>query len=486
MAYKLRGGWGVSLILSVGTIVIILVSMLVLSGNFSKLVTTIVKPRASYARPQINRNMSDAFKEGKINTGNWSASIIGDAKVAETATDNLRMDVTAGAASQNVKTKAARLVFNKEFDDKIDFRTSAVVYRPILKGDGTGQSGIAFSSTDNLNDEGASVVWRVSSNSGQTKSEIAFSIKAPDGTSLVSKAVPINSNVAVISLVRVNKMYRGSYHVGADTSGDSQDVILGEVGNASLGNSGRIRLLTNNAGTKDKNPNVVGRFDSVSVGWQDNAAPTPSTNNFSDSFANGAIAKGWAVNALNGTSVAENSAKNLSLSVPPGAVKNHLKQVMVTRKDPVIQNHKNFNAAVQVFRPKVTGDGVGAAGITFQSNTNVDDEAATVEWQTTKDAKVASKVVFSVRAPNGQLLEKSSVPIAENTAKVWLRVNRSADKYSAWYRIGDGDSDWKQIGSEENGSLGGDGKVALYGRNFGPKFPSVTTQFDTISGQVQK
>ena len=74
MKSKESRGLGFSLVLSVGTLVIILVSILVLSGNFSSLVTTILKSHATMSLPQVNQTFTDPFKvEGQPNPDKWTA-----------------------------------------------------------------------------------------------------------------------------------------------------------------------------------------------------------------------------------------------------------------------------------------------------------------------------------------------------------------------------------------------------------------------------
>lgn len=467
----------VTLIATFVVLFILAVSALVLSGNFASIVTPfapLLKPFASSNQPKLTEHFTDAFKADAINTEKWTVNKSGDASITQTAANNLRIDIPAG--SVNGKAKGAGLTFKEKFKEYGDFRVVAVVYRPVVTGEGVGMTGIRFASSGSADDEGAVIRWQVKG----TTSKVVFVVTAADGTRLESQADDLPSNIAVLRLERINKKYRAYYKTGRDTSGDVPWKELGQEQNSTLGNEGRVILFTNNAGADSKFPKVVGRFDTVNIGWE---GEPKNTITFSDAFANGVLAKQWVAKGSAGAVARETKADNLNLTVPAGAVGGKPGYMRVTRKSPTVGSDKDFSFTAVMFKPTVTGEGRGAAGLSFNSATSVDDEAAQIRWVV---EGATSKLVFTVRNPDGTLAERAEASVTQN--KLTLRLVRKDDKYTAWYRTGDSDTDFVQIGHEENAVFGANGFVGLFANNLGVggKYPRVTGRFDQVNGSVEK
>jgi len=353
------------------TLLLILVSVFILSGSFSDIVTTIAKSKASRANPKITQSFVDAFKDGVINDDKWTISKTDGVSVTETTADNLRFVVNEG--SVDGKVKAGTLVLKELLKDNGDFRAVAVVYKPVVTGEGTGVTAIRFSSKGTDDDEAAVVRWQVNG----TSSKIIFLVNGADGKRMETQAVDIKSNIAVLRLDRINKKYRAFYKVGRDTSGDTNWVALGAEADASLGNEGRVSITTHNAGVGGKFPKVIGRMDQFGLSWEGD----PSTQTrFSDSFADGALGKNWKVTMSQGAQVYENKNDNLIMSLTSGGINGKPRSARAVRVTPQVPEHKDFTMNTSLYKPTVVGAGQGMSGLGFVSTGNIDDEAAMVRW----------------------------------------------------------------------------------------------------------
>lgn len=473
----------VSTVVWVTTLIIVLVSVFVMSGNFSKLMTTMVKTKASLSNPKLTRSLGDAFKTDVLNLDTWTPHAVEGATIIQTSKDNLRITVPSG--NLNSKAKSANISYKELIAQNGDFRVVTVLYRPLVTGEGTGVSGIRFASKGSENDEGATIQWRVNG----AKSTVLFSVRGADGKKLESQQDDLTTNVAVLRIDRVNKKYRAFYKVGNELTGDVGWKRLGDEFDASLGNEGYVSLFTSNTGVGDKFPKVAGRFDQVNISWEDASVPQ-SQLKFSDAFANGNVGKLWKVGGSDGAQIYENPNDNLIMPVLAGAKGTKPRYSLLNRAEPVVGVGKNFMFQTSMFKPTVVVSdvGVGFAGIRFVSTASDDDEGATVRWMVGKQkngsADVAvSKLIFAVRGSESQSVD---LPAAKN--KITARLVREGTTYKAWYRTGDSDSDWIMIGHEVSGNFDANGKVGLIVSNVGSdsKFPRVVGRFDQVNGSISK
>jgi len=92
------------------------------------------------------------------------------------------------------------------------------------------------------------------------------------------------------------------------------------------------------------------------------------------------------------------------------------------------------------------------------------------------------------RAPDGTTAEVANVSLDASIKKVTLRLSRMGDKYAAFYRTGDNDTDYIAIGNSTSSNFGAAGHVLLMVNNVGVNgaYPRVVGRFDTASGSVSK
>jgi hypothetical protein len=488
---------GLPLIISVGTIVIILGSMLVLSGKFSSLVTTIIKPHASMSMPQIDGSFTDSFKSDAVNTDKWQVARSDEGKVivAQTAANNLRIDITGGTSDK--KVSEGGLVFKQALDDQGDFRALAVFYQPVVTDDrGGAVSGIRFASSDTSNGEAAVIRWIVRKDKEKKLNEsvASFAVLNAKGDTIYSKELPLKSNIAVFRIVRVNKKYRAGFQVGNDMSSDTNVTWLtpDDFGNASLGQNGRITLFTNNNGMKDTFASVYGRVDTAVMQWQyPKGTPTPTPNgleSFNDAFSvEGTIDKKWTkrVPADGSAEVTANKANNLAFTFVSGPKAN---SASVVRNNPVVAKGKNFQMTTYIYQPKAVGQGGAYAGILFAEPNFVPAGASKVFWVVSAD-KTVNKLQFSMMGDDRNWHVKAEKDLNDTKPKaVTLMLRRLDGKYTAHFRLGDNDADWVKLGNDETLPFDATGNMVLFGGTTKGKdvFPYASVQFDQAGGYAQK
>lgn len=469
-----------SVVLSLGAVMVLAISALVISGNFEKIITPfapIIKPKASSNQPTLTQMFSDVFKADAINAEKWGTWKNGDASIKQTAANNLRMDIPQGSVED--KAKQASLVYKVALEDKKDFRIASTLYPPTVTGEGTGVSGFRFSSTGTGDDEGAVLKWTVATVGTTTTRKVQFVVRGPDGKVMFQKEADFASPVGMLRLDRVSDTYRAFYKAGRDITSDTAWTALGEFKHETLGNGGKLTLFT--ANQAKAYPKVAGRFDEVRIRWQGEES---GNMEFADAFSAGAISAKWQTWNTTGATVKETKYDNLLIGIPTGAVDNKPGSVRFVRKEPVVGEGKDFIMTTTLYKPTVTGDGTGASGLVFRSFTEVDKEVAMIRWEVTNTP--TSKLVFLVKNPDGTLSQKASVDVTAN--KLTLRLSRKGDKYTAHYRVGDSDKDLVKIGKDESVEFGADGSLGLFASNVGndTKFPKVAARFDSTWGRLAK
>lgn len=495
---KQSKGLGISFFLSVGTLLIIFVSILVLSGKFSSLVTGIVRPHATMAIPQVNQGFSDPFKAGgEPNPGKWTTFVTNKdmVQVFETPSDNLRMQIKAGATGGSYN--GGGVTFNQSIADGADFRVLGVVYMPIVTGDvGSAVTGIRFASNENdkVNAESTSIRWIVRKDKANKidQSFVIFTVLDNQGKSIYTKQADIKSNVAVFRIIRVHEAYRAGFQLGSDASSDASTVWLtdSDVSDGKkLGQDGRISLFTTNNGTKDHYASVVGRFDSASIQWQDlKLTPTPNTKDtFSDAFSNDQILKTvWKIQTSGqNATITANQANNLALTLLGGTSPD---SASLWRTTPDVPKGKDFMMNAYVYKPKVIGTGNAVTGILFAEPKFVPAGTAKIQWVYSADAKT-NKLQFILMGNDRVWHVKAETPVTNaKQMAITLSLRRIDGKYAGWYRFGDSDADWKQLGISESEPFDAIGNMILFASNTKgtEKFPFVNVQIDTASGWVSK
>lgn len=473
---------GIITLVGIGLFVVAAVGFYVYSSRLENPLLPSSKPQAALSQIKQTEFYVDAFKTDEIDTKKWRIAETGGAKVRQTAANNLRMDLPAGKTNSG-----ANLVFKQLLKDYGDFRVRAVIYKPQITGNGVAVSGIRFNSTGSANDESAFIQWVMNRKSAtEVVSRLSFVVTAPDGTRLETEGVSFTGDIAVLRLERINREYRAFYKPGKDLSGDVAWVALGNKKSASLGADGRVMLFTDNraAVAGADYPGVVGRFDQVNIGWEGIKVPNTRVS-FSDAFSNDVVAKTWKVQKTQGSDATERPSDNLVLSVAAGAVAGKPGAVNVRRSNPIVKEGKDFVLQTVIYKPIVTGAGIGQAGLAFASTTKTDDEAAKIFWKVNGEQ---SSIVFAVRNPDGTLAEQESVSLDPKEKNITLRLVRTGNTYAGWYRTGDLDTDFVKVGNEKSASFGASGNMNLFARNtgVGNNFPKVVARFDQAYGSVER
>lgn len=426
----------------------------------------------------LSKNLVDNFKSEKIDTSKWSIFKNGNVGVKQNTTNNLVITVPSGSVDGKT-AKIGSLNSKQKLTAGDNFSIVTTVYRPTVTGDGIGASGIRFTSEGNKNDEGATISWLVNS---KKEGKVYFYVIGSNGKRIETKVANLNSNQAVFKLDRANNTYIAYYKSGNDTSNDTDWVSLGKIEDASLGGAGYISLFANNSGASSQYPSVHSRFDSVSIRWESGAS---TLNTFADSFSNGVVESEWKKRTSTGATVDENSNNNLVLSIPAGAVSGKAGNIYLKRLSPRIPDNKDFSLNTIMYKPVVSGSGLTASGLSFASSDDESKEAVKLMWHV---GGSTNKLTFAVRNNKGVMVETASVKVKPNVNQLTLRLVRRGDKYSAWYRVGDADSDFIKIGSDRDLVFGTNGNVGLFTTNLGSllRYPAVSVRFDSVNGSVEK
>lgn len=426
----------------------------------------------------LSSNFKDNFKSTAIDVSKWTVLKTGNTGVKQSATNNLVINVPAGSLDGKT-SKSGRLVSKQLLGEGDNFRVVSVLYRPVVTGEGLGVTGVRFGSDDKKNDEGAIISWNVNSNK---EGKLYFYVKGSDGKRIETKVVNLNSNQAVFRLDRVNDVYFAYYKTGNDTTSDKDWTSLGKVDNSSLGASGFVTLFANNAGEAGKYPAVLSRFDSLSLAWEGGVS---TLNKFADSFSNKVVEEQWKKRLTPGSTIVENASDNMVMRIPSGVVSGKPGSAYLKRLSPRIPANKDFSLNTLIYKPVVSGSGLSASGLSFVSSDEEDKEAAKLMWQV---GGSTNKLVFAVRNDKGVMSETALIKLKQNVKSLTMRLTRRGDKYSAWYRTGDGDTDFIKIGSDKDLVFGSEGTVGLFSTNLGSllRYPSVAVRFDSVSGSVEK
>jgi hypothetical protein len=466
-----------SLGFSIIGIVILASTALYLSGNFKSLTSPfgsdVGKPKASGEQPNVNSFFEDSFTADKINIaegawGLYKAPDNNNVKVTESATNGLSVSIQSD--KDNPVVKRGGVAFRKTLDSHVDFKATAVVYRPIITGPGTANTGIVFyRGSDNV--EIARVSW-----DQYSRSTVTFRVQNLNKV----YQVPVVSDVAVLSLARIGDTIRATYKLGNDTSDSSSEITIGEVTNVNLIGpaSGRVRFQAGNTSydSTDKDGRTdlprpytytsTGRYTYASVAWMDRSSKT-----FSDTFSKNRIGGLWNDYPASNGSIVESTANHLVMKLS----KTKTGSDILTRTD-AVGNNKNFSLETSVVKPTVTGTGTGAARIAYAMNSGA--SGANVEWQVSGGI---STLVFEVA---GKTISKTSPD--GDPVQLSMKLTREGTVYTAFYRT-DATADWTQLGQTSTAVLSGAGKLRLITNNSaGSGSPAVTVQFMSAAGSIQQ
>lgn len=439
-------------------------------------------PAAGAKQPYTTASFTDAFKADTINTEKWQ-SFANGSTVSQTTTNLLKIAVQAG--SNNNKAKNGGLVFKPVIGADKDFVIVTEVYEPKVTGEGLGVAGVRFAASKDVDNESSSLFWQ----KGAGVNKLVLLVKDPNENPTASVrerasvAVPNNTNRLALRLARIGNKYTAQYKVG----GNNPDVawqIIGAEDNPGLGSEGQVRLYASNLNSGNKTPEVMVRFDTTIVRWDDGSKPEANVKRFVDNFADGSInTEKWMSRVSSGAYARETKYNNLNLGVASGLASKrpavHRTAKLVLNED--IAESKDFTARVQIYKPKVVGKGLGKTSLGFASNGKDNDETASITWAV--DSSNTSTLVFAVNGADGKPAEEKQ-RVAYANDKVTLIMKRIGNTYTVSYipGINDPDKDGETLGSITNNSAA-KGKIALWtsNNNLGDLAPKVVTRIDQFS-----
>lgn len=417
--------------------------------------------------------VADRFGDGKIDKGNWRVVKADKVEVKESNADNLNVVVPAGAVDS--KARAGAVVFKDDVSAATDFVAAIRLYKPTVNGEGVGRAGVRFAGGEGEDAEGVSLYWEV----GSGVSELVFSVKSGSADPRVQR-VAVDGKQGQLVIKRTGAEYLAAYRMD-NFDDDNPYEEIGEPVSSSAVAGGKIRLFANNAGKDNKYPRTVARFDSVKM------KSNPKNSVMSDNFAGeGALeASMWGISTKGIPGNMSKANGNLVLNVPAASKPAQGEFVNnVVRATSVAEIAKDTRgvAVVEMFKPQLTGNGSGVVGLSFNSESDKNEESASVRWVVTGNS---SRLVFVVRNAKGNVVERNSVSIPRGRNRLTLRLMHGDGVYRASYRLGPGlddDTGFKALGSERNERLGAKGYFSVFATHqpAGSNAPEVKARLDSF------
>lgn len=433
------------------------------------------KPADIFVVSQPNSfSFSDRFGDGVIAKERWSVHKSDGVNVGETQSDNLRIVIPGGAVAGKART--AILNYKELVSDGRDFSMNTRLYKPVVEGSGVGRVGIRFGGGEGADSEGVALYWEVSGSS----SEIVFDVNAA-GRNVRTQRIVANGRQMQLMIKRIGNEYSAYYRTD-NFDDDNPFITLGESVVSEGQTGGRIRIFASNSGSNGAYPKVVSRVDSVGV------TSNSSNQVVSDGFSQNGEVDGskWSINKrgkvdvknTNGNLVMRLDAANRSSENPelqPSVLR------MVSNAD--IMKDKRGMAVVEMIKPNVVGGGTGIMGLSFNSESDKNDESVSIRWVVSGEN---SKLVFVAKDGKGKLEERESVNLGSNRNRVTVKLVHGDGKYTAMYRVGPGlddDSGFKAIGTVNNPRMGARGAFSIFTTHVvvgNQKAPEVTGKFDSF------
>jgi hypothetical protein len=453
----------------------LLIAFLVVAGIFAYVKTQAVPTDVMLVGQANSFSYMDRFGNGQIDKGEWKVVKTDGVTVTETATDNLRMTVPTGAVSG--KARSGAVSFKEPVSDGQNFIFRTRLYKPVVSGAGVGKSGIRFSGNDGSEDEGVLVYWEVN---GAT-SNIVFQVNS-QGKNVTTERVAVVGNQAELMVKRSDNEYSAAYRMN-NFDDDNPFEELGQPVESISESGGRVRLFTTNTGLNGAYPRVVSRFDQVTL------RSNTSTKAVSDSFGgDGAVDTSKWVTSKRGDSTTIAKANGnlvmnlLAVAKPAGATGDLTVNMARVTSTVDVAKDKRGMATVELFKPRVVGDGTGVAGLLFTSDSAKNEESALVRWTVGKDG---NRLVFLVRNGAGNVEERAAVNVPNKRGRLTVKLLHGDGQYKAMYRLGPGsddDQDFKVLGSERAPKLGAKGSFALFAHQIpaGNTAPAVNAKFDSF------
>jgi hypothetical protein len=147
-----------------------------------------------------------------------------------------------------------------------------------------------------------------------------------------------------------------------------------------------------------------------------------------------------------------------------------------------ITKDKRGVAVVELIKPTPVGNGNAVVGLSFNSESDTNDESASIRWIVSANS---SRLVFSVRNARGNVVERESVSIPRGRNRLTLRLMHGDGMYRATYRLGaglDDDTGFRNLGSQSNERLGAKGNFSVFATHTPAAgvAPEVTAKMDSF------
>ncbi len=231
---------------------------------------------------------------------------------------------------------------------------------------------------------------------------------------------------------------------------------------------------------------ISGNFEKIVTPFAPLIKPQASSNQpeltqvFSDAFKADAInTEKWAEGKIGTVTLRQTTANNLRMEIPQGSESGKAKQAYLMFKES-FDDKGDFRIVSVLYPPTVTGEGTGVSGFRFASAGSGDDEGAVLKWVVnTIGTTTTRKVQFAVSGPDGKVLFKNEADFSSPVGM--LRLDRVNKTYRAFYKAGrdsSADTAWTSLGEFKHSTLGNGGKLSLYTKNQGNKYPKVAGRFD--------
>jgi len=433
------------------------------------------KPADIFVVSQPNAvSFSDHFGDGVIAKQRWSVRKSDGVNVSETQADNLRIVIPAGAIS--TKPRTAILNYKENISEGQDFSMSSRLYKPAVEGNGVGRVGVRFGGGEENDSEGVALYWEV----GPNKNDLVFDVNV-GGQNIKTQRVAVSGKQLQIVVKRNGGEYNAFYRAD-NFDDDNQFIALGDsvVSPGQVG--GRVRVFASNAGLGGNYPKVVGRVDSAAI--TSNSAGQVIVDNFTD---NGEVdGSKWSVGKKGLVDVKKVNG-NLAMHLAPVTKNSENPQLqpsvvrMVSSAE--IAKDKRGLAIVEMIKPNVSGNGTGIMGLSFNSESDKNDESVSIRWVVEGNK---SRLVFLAKNGAGNVAERETLDLGANRNRVTVKLLHGDGKYVAMYRMGaglDDDTGFKTLGTVNNPRMGAKGAFSIFTTHTvvgNQKAPEVTGKFDSF------
>lgn len=205
--------------------------------------------------------INDTFSGLVVNRKKWSYHNEKGTKTTIGFGSNLVESISKGSIDKKARTNY--ITTKKTITKGKTFRVSSQILKPLVKGDGIGNAGIEYFTTNNNDKEKISITW----SSGNNTNKIICIIQDSQGKEVFNQSINLNkdTNKIVVVIARNEDGYTTMFK--EKISDDEPFIKITEKILLQNANDGVIRLITTNVGYDNKYPSVKGRFDTFNLGY---------------------------------------------------------------------------------------------------------------------------------------------------------------------------------------------------------------------------